>query len=142
MTLPANSSVGLLFSGGLDSSILAGHLLAEEFRVFPLYVASGLHWEEVEIDWARRYLLAIESTCLEELTVLQMPVADVYGRHWAITGRDVPDAESPDEAVYLPGRNPLLLLKARMWCQTMGVRRLAIGCLGTNPFPDATAEFF
>jgi 7-cyano-7-deazaguanine synthase len=138
----ANPSVGLLFSGGLDSSILAGHLLAEGFQVFPLYVAGGLFWEETELAWARRYLRAIGSPRLAALTVLKMPVADVYDQHWAVTGQQVPNADSPDEAVYLPGRNPLLLLKARIWCQMKGVRRLAIGCLGTNPFADATDEFF
>lgn len=135
-------TVGLLLSGGLDSSILTGHLLAEGYQVFPLYVASGLFWEETELAWARRYLAAIATERLAALTLLQMPVADVYGQHWAITGRQVPDADSPDEAVYLPDRNPLLLLKARMWCQQAGVHRLAIGSLGTNPFPDATDEFF
>lgn len=142
MTQASIPSVGLLFSGGLDSSILAGHLLAEGFRVFPLYVASGLYWEAAEQVWASRFLQAIPSPRLEALTLLQMPVADVYGQHWAITGKDVPDADSTDEAVYLPGRNPLLLLKARMWCQMQGIPRLAIGCLGTNPFADATDPFF
>lgn len=135
-------TVGVLLSGGLDSSILVGHLLDEGFQVFPLYVASGLFWEEAELTWARRYLQAIAAERLEPLTLLQMPVTDVYGRHWAITGEGVPDASSPDEAVYLPDRNPLLLLKAHMWCQQAAVPRLAIGSLGTNPFPDATDEFF
>jgi 7-cyano-7-deazaguanine synthase len=29
-----------------------------------------------------------------------------------------------------------------MWCQLHGVGTLAIGCLGNNPFADATEEFF
>jgi 7-cyano-7-deazaguanine synthase len=42
----------------------------------------------------------------------------------------------------LPGRNPLLLVKAAVWCQMNGVEELAIAPLASNPFPDATDEFF
>jgi 7-cyano-7-deazaguanine synthase len=42
----------------------------------------------------------------------------------------------------MPGRNPLLLIKARLWCQLHGIRQLAIGCLATSPFADASNEFF
>jgi 7-cyano-7-deazaguanine synthase len=66
----------------------------------------------------------------------------LYGDHWSVTGQNAPDAATSDEAVYLLGRNPLLLIKARLWCQLHGVSTLAIGCLGGNPFADATAGFF
>ena len=54
----------------------------------------------------------------------------------------MPDASTPDEAVYLPGRNPLLLVKATIWCRLQGIEKLALAPLGSNPFPDATPEFF
>jgi 7-cyano-7-deazaguanine synthase len=54
----------------------------------------------------------------------------------------VPDDASPDEAVFLPGRNPLLLVKPVLWCQMHGVRRLALATLANNPFDDATPAFF
>jgi 7-cyano-7-deazaguanine synthase len=59
-----------------------------------------------------------------------------------VTGRNVPSASQPDETVYLPGRNPLLVIKAHVWCQLHGVPRLALGALSGNPFADATDEFF
>jgi 7-cyano-7-deazaguanine synthase len=68
-------------------------------------------------------------------------VDDVYGDHWSISGEQVPDAASPDEHVYLPGRNPLLLIKARMWCERNEITTLALGTLATNPFADASSEF-
>jgi 7-cyano-7-deazaguanine synthase len=71
-----------------------------------------------------------------------MPVADLYGEHWSLTGRGVPGQTSPDEAVFLPGRNLLLLGKAMLWCHLHGVGAVALGSLQTNPFPDATPEFF
>src|SRR5207249_4297052 len=59
-----------------------------------------------------------------------------------ITGQGVPGADSPDEAVFLPGRNLLLLAKAMLWCHLNGVQKLALGLLGSNPFPDAGPAFF
>jgi len=134
--------VGLLFSGGLDSSILLGELLRQGNCVQPIYVQCGLFWEAEEFKATTEFLRAVACAKLRELVVLQLPTGDLYGQHWSITGRGVPDADSPDEAVYLPGRNPLLLLKARIWCQLNGIGTLAIGCLGNNPFADATEEFF
>ena len=76
------------------------------------------------------------------LVVLEMPLGDVYGEHWSLTGRGVPDAASPDTAVYLPGRNALLLIKPVLWCRLHGIEELALAVLASNPFDDATPEFF
>jgi 7-cyano-7-deazaguanine synthase len=59
-----------------------------------------------------------------------------------VTGRDVPDDHSPDEAVYLPGRNLLLLSKSSVWCALNGIPTIALGTLAANPFPDADRAFF
>ena len=137
------SNVALLFSGGLDSSILLVELLAAYRRVQPLYVSCGFAWQDAELYWARRYLEAIGAAELAPLVVLSMSLADVYGGdHWSITGRDVPLADDPDERVYLPGHNPLLLIKADVWCRLHGVEQLALGALASNPFPDASDAFF
>lgn len=136
------STIGLLASGGLDSSILLGHLLESGRRVQPIYVWFGLAWQEAELAGLRRFLNALASPRLLPLTVLEMPVADLYGDHWSISGRGVPDRETPDEAVYLPGRNALLIVKAAVWCQMRGIDELALAPLASNPFPDATPEFF
>lgn len=134
--------VALLYSGGLDSSILLLKLLADGRRVQPLYVQSGLIWEAGELRACRRFLEAVATPNLAELVTLELPLADLYGDHWSVTGLGVPGGDSPDEAVYLPGRNPLLAVKACVWCQLHGVEQLAIGCLGTSPFADASPEFF
>lgn len=140
--LPSSLPMGLLISGGLDSSILAGTLLARACRVQPFYVRSGLIWEDDELRATRRYLKAIASPRLGELVILDLPIGDLYGEHWSTTGCQTPGAASPDEAVYLPGRNALLLLKAAVWCQLHDLRQLALGVLGSNPFADARSDFF
>jgi len=140
-------SLAVLISGGLDSAILLGDALRRGDGVQPLFVRCGLAWEEVELACLRRYLDALHPAThvagsLKPLAILEQPVADVYGQHWSITGRGVPDAGTPDEAVFLPGRNVLLLSKAILWCHLHGVPAVALGALQTNPFPDATPAFF
>ena len=134
--------IGLLTSGGLDSSILLGHLLDTGRRVQPFYVRSHLLWEREELAAVDRFLRAVALPALEELVVLDLPLEDLYDGHWSLTGRGVPDFASPDTAVYLPGRNALLLVKAALWCRLHGIEELALAVLGANPFADATPEFF
>ncbi len=112
-------------------------MLAEGHRVWPLFVDCQWQWQPTELRWARRFLRAIRQPRLEELVVLHMPLADVYHGHWSITGRGVPGADEPDGHVYLPGHNPLLLVKARIWCDLHQVGTLALGTLSGNPFADA-----
>jgi len=137
-----SSTIGVLASGGLDSCILIGHQLEQGNLVRPFYIRSGLFWEAAEHRALQRFLTAIAAPGLAPLVTLELPLSDVYGEHWSITGRNVPGSESPDDAVFLPGRNALLVIKAALWCQLHGVGQLALGTLGSNPFPDATSGFF
>jgi 7-cyano-7-deazaguanine synthase len=66
----------------------------------------------------------------------------VYGRHWSLTGRGVPSARTPDSAMYLPGRNVLLLGHAAVYAVGQGHSTLALGTLASNPFGDASQRFF
>jgi 7-cyano-7-deazaguanine synthase len=138
----SKTTLAILFSAGLDSSILLAHLLAAGHRIQPLYVECDLYWQREELRWARRFLQAVDGPGLKPLVVLKLPLADLYDDHWSVTGRGVPPADTPDVAVYLPGRNPLLMIKAHVWCRLHGVPRLALGALKSNPFADATDEFF
>jgi len=76
-----------------------------------------------------------------ELVVLDMPLADVYADHWSVTGRDIPGGDTPDEAVYLPAQSAAAD-QSRLWCARHDINELAIGSLESNPFADATDEFF
>jgi 7-cyano-7-deazaguanine synthase len=144
MPKPTRDEVAVLASGGLDSAILCVDLLEKFQQVHPLYIRCGLRWENEELASLRRFLVAVGRDSIAGLVVLDEPVRDVYGEHWSTggAGTPVPGAETPDEAVYLPGRNLLLTVKAALWCRLRGIGTLALGSLGSNPFPDSTANFF
>ncbi len=133
--------VAVLSSGGLDSCVLLAHL-ARRRQVFPLYVESGLAWEALERQVLDAFLNAVQGPNLSPLSVLEMPVRNLYGDHWSTSGKNVPAANAPDLEVYLPGRNVLLLGLAAVWGAINDVSDIAIGSLDQNPFPDATPEFF
>jgi len=133
-------TVGILVSGGLDSCILLKRLLDDGHAVQPFYIRGGLCWQAAEQAALERFIAAVSCRRLRPLVVLDLPMGDVYGDHWSVTGRDVPAADTPDEAVYLPGRVALLTVKAALWCQLHGIGSLALATLGTNPFDDATAS--
>lgn len=139
---PTSDARAILISGGLDSAILLAESLREGAPVHPLYVRCGLSWEGEERRHLDCFLDAIRTSSLCPLQILDVPVADLLDGHWSVTGQNVPDAASPDEAVFLPGRNVLLLGKAMLWCHLHGVPSVALACLESNPFPDATPAFF
>ena len=131
----------VLLSGGLDSAVL----LAEEAsrgEVQPIYVSAGLAWEPAERAMIAR-LLANGGVRrrVRPLVSLSVDMRDVYAAtHWSIQGRP-PAYHTPDEDVYLPGRNIILLGKAGVYCAAAGLGRLVLGTLAHNPFPDATPQF-
>ncbi|HEY6429684.1 MAG TPA: 7-cyano-7-deazaguanine synthase [Acidimicrobiales bacterium] len=133
------ATVAVLASGGLDSAILVGELLRQGRAVQPIYIRFGLTWEAVEETHLRRFL---ETMPARGLVTLGFPIADVYGAHWSLSATDVPDADSPDDAVYLPGRNLLLVAKAAVWCALHDISTIALGTLKGNPFSDSSATFF
>lgn len=139
---PNRDGVAVLASGGLDSAVLAAEYLGEGRVVQPIYVRFGLAWEEIEETHLRRFLDTLQSSRLRPLVTLALPVADTYGSHWSLSADDVPDADTPDEAVYLPGRNLLLLAKSSIWCALHGYPTIALGTLKGNPFADSSREFF
>ena len=109
----------------------------------PIYVGVGLAWESAERAMVGALLesdAAVAAACAL-LVALSVDMRDVYAAtHWAVTGTP-PAYHTPDEDVYLPGRNIVLLAKAGVYCATAGIDRIVLGTLGHNPFPDATPEF-
>lgn len=134
----------VLVSGGLDSAVLLGDEAAHApaMTVQPVYVSVGLAWEEAERQMVARLLQSAPlAGRVKPLVSLAVDMRDVYAAsHWAVTG-EPPSYHTPDEDVYLPGRNVILLGKAGVFAAAAGLDRIVIGTLAHNPFPDATPEF-
>lgn len=133
--------VAVLISAGLDSAVLAAWE-ARRARVHPIYVSTGLAWEQQELAALDRLLATPTFKSLAPLARLTFTVRDLYpATHWALRG-EPPAFDTPDEDVYLTGRNIILLTKASIHCAQHKIDRIALGPLAGNPFPDATPEFF
>jgi len=135
----------VMLSGGLDSAVLAAGE-ARTYVVHPVYVAGGLAWEEGEQRVIRELLsrppFIGAPHPVQPLTRLEFSMRDVYpDSHWAVTGHP-PAYDTPDEDVYLHGRNIALLSKAAVYAATRKISRIVVAPLAGNPFPDATPQFF
>jgi 7-cyano-7-deazaguanine synthase len=139
-----NQTVCVLTSGGLDSAVLIAELAAEYAAVQPVYVRCGLFWEAAERYWLQRFLKRLRGRYhnIRPLKALSMDLREIYGDHWSLTGKNVPDYHSDDFEVYLPGRNITLLAKTAVFCVLRGISTIATASLNTNPFPDGTPQFF
>ncbi len=140
--MKSSGKMAVLTSGGLDSAILVHQLLKSGATVYPIYIRSGHVWENAELYWLKRYLKAVSNRRLKSLTILSCETGDLYKGHWSLTGKKIPNAESNDRKVYLPGKNLLLITKAAVYCSLNKIPALALAPLKTNPFPDAKASFF
>jgi 7-cyano-7-deazaguanine synthase len=136
------ATCAVLLSGGLDSAVLLAEEAAAHSKVQPIYVKVGLAWEAAEAAMVEHFLASTRfAHPVAPLASLGVDMRDVYAAtHWAIEGRP-PGYHTPDEDVYLPGRNVILLGKAGVYCAAAGIGRLVLGTLGHNPFPDATPDF-
>jgi 7-cyano-7-deazaguanine synthase len=145
-------SSAVLFSGGLDSAVLlaavaeAARKRGQE-RVLALYVSVGFAWEAEERRVAAALLATAPFAGVGDLVTLSFDMRDVFpATHWAMRGTP-PAYDTPDEDVFIDGRNVILLAKAAVYMAAAVRPRpsaltLFVGPLAGNPFPDATPEFF
>jgi len=140
---PPAAGSAVLFSGGLDSAVLLAAERRDHALVWPVHVRSGLAWEDAEARVIDGLLAAAPfAGQVQPLTTIAVDMRDVYPRtHWAVAGQ-APAYATPDEDVYIEGRNIILISKAAVLCARLGADRLVLGPLAGNPFPDATGAFF
>jgi 7-cyano-7-deazaguanine synthase len=135
----------VLFSAGLDSAVLLACAVRENpgTSIQPIYVNAGLAWEAEERAVADRLLRSgVYGREVLDLTILTVDMRDVYPpTHWAVRG-EPPAYDTPDEDVFIEGRNIVLLSKTAILMARRGITRVLLGPLAGNPFPDATSQFF
>jgi 7-cyano-7-deazaguanine synthase len=134
--------VAILASGGLDSSVMLGVVAHSGRQVYPVYIRAGLSWEAAELATLRRFIRTLASPNVRPVTALKLPMSDLAGDHWSMTGRDVPGYNAALSSNYILGRNLILLSKAAIFCARNQIGEIAMAPLESNPFPDARPEFF
>jgi 7-cyano-7-deazaguanine synthase len=139
---PVFGRIAILASGGLDSSVMLGIVARAGRQVFPIYIRAGLSWERDELATLRRFVRALKLPNVEPVSVLKLPMSDLAGDHWSVTGRKVPGYQAAVASNYILGRNLTLLTKAAIFCARNQIGDLAMAPLESNPFPDARPEFF
>ena len=135
-------AIAVLLSGGLDSAVLVAQEATRDL-VQPIYVSVGFAWESEEQRMLERLLAAPPfSGRIAPAVLLQFDMRDIFAAsHWAVAGTP-PAFDTPDEDVYIDGRNVILLSKAAVYMARHDIPRVMIGPLAGNPFPDATPAFF
>ena len=146
----AEKYTAVLFSAGLDSAVLLADALARrgaDETVQALYVAVGFAWEAEERGMAARLLGAAPfAGRTTPAVMLSFDMRDVFpDTHWAVRGTP-PAFDTPDEDVFLDGRNVILTSKAAVFIARHArprytSARLLMGTLAGNPVPDATPDF-
>jgi 7-cyano-7-deazaguanine synthase len=137
------SRCAVLFSGGLDSAVLLAHEIHSGVTALPIHVRSGFAWEDDEATAIARLLSTapFAGQCQTPATI-SVDMRDVFpSSHWAVRG-SAPAYDTPDQDVYLEGRNLTLLSKTAILCARRSIPRIVLGPLAGNPFPDARPEFF
>jgi 7-cyano-7-deazaguanine synthase in queuosine biosynthesis len=120
------SPIGLMFSGGIDSTALLNHLLTTGCRVVPIYVRSSLPNQAAEMLSVVRTLRSLTTPVLEGLVTLDLSLEDNNPRantHHRM-GRT---AAGPMPQFSRDVRQMLLFLTAAQWCAKNGVVQLASG---------------
>lgn len=134
---PPQPNLVVLASGGMESALML-HRAAPRLNT-ALYVAFGFAWEGAEKRHLRRLLPRL-GVDLGRLAVMRYSFP-VQAGHWARGDGPVPDAASPDEAVYLPARNLVLLTAATPFALSLPEGEVWLGSLRGNPFSDAGPAF-
>jgi 7-cyano-7-deazaguanine synthase len=139
---PIAGRIAILASGGLDSSVMLGVIARKGRHVYPIYIQAGLGWEKHELPTLKRFIRTLKLPNVEPVKVLKLPMGDLGGDHWSVTGRGVPGYNAALSSNYILGRNLSLLAKAAIFCARERIGEITMAPLESNPFPDARPEFF
>ncbi|MGH7932677.1 MAG: 7-cyano-7-deazaguanine synthase [Candidatus Binataceae bacterium] len=134
--------IAVLASGGMDSAVMLANIARGGRQVFPVYIRAGLSWERDELAALRRFVRALKMRNIKAITTLKLPMVDVSGDHWSMTGRNIPGYYAGPTSNYILGRNLSLLAKTAIFCARNRIGEIAMAPLEANPYPDARPEFF
>lgn len=118
--------IGILFSGGVESTCLLYYYLGKNYLVYPIYVRCGFPWERLELENARN-LWHITKGRYKNL--MPLAVVSLHRKRVKLN------------SLFIPLRNMTLILSCANLLLSKGIKELAIGSLGIYPFPDNNSEY-
>lgn len=134
--------VVLLFSGGIDSTVLYYWLIDSNYDVFPIHINYGqtTHLGEVKaikeitlsLGEVSRPIYSIDIPSLREIGSGSL-VGEVTGNNYSLN-RWVRDE-------FFPNRNMILISIAASYAFKMNINKLAIGVAGENSYSDTRSPF-
>jgi 7-cyano-7-deazaguanine synthase len=133
--------VAVLCSGGLDSAVLLVEMGRAAGDAVPVFVRAGHVWETAERAALARFVAAVDDARIRPVRDLAVPMDDVFGPRWPMTGDGFPAWDAPDQANEIRGRNLVLLAKTLVVAAVESWPTIVLACLRGNPFPDATPSF-
>lgn len=130
----------LLFSGGIDSTVLLFWLISRNFEVFPLFINYGQKSYEGELKAVNKILKDLNKQ--NNLLILDLHELKFVGSG-ALVGEYPKNASSHDEWYtneFFPNRNMILLSIATAYGYKINVFKIAIGVVGIS-YQDTTKSF-
>jgi len=119
--------IGILFSGGLESTSLVALYKELNYKPILIYIRSGFKWEEAEIFYAKQ----IAKYFNEDLLVLDLVFPNTP---------DLGEVSSVKENIILM-RNLFLITNAANFLVNENVFNLSIGLFGDKNYPDTSLEY-
>ncbi len=123
-----NNKIGILFSGGLESTSLILYYKQKNYDISLLYIKSGYIWEEVEVKSAKKiaefYDLELDILdCSKPLEVNQLGKVKTVKQN------------------IIPLRNLTLLTFASLHFYKKNILSIAFGLQEDNSYPDTSLEY-
>jgi len=119
--------IGILFSGGLESTSLVAFYKELNYKPILIYIKVGFIWEEAEIFYAKQ----IAKYFNEDLLVLDLVFPNTP---------DLGEVNSVEENIILM-RNLFLITNVANYLVNEKVFNLAIGLFGDKNYPDTSLEY-
>lgn len=122
------NKIGILLSGGLESTSLINHYKKQNFVIYPIYIKFGYLWEETELFYAKR---------IAEFYKLTLEILD-YSR---ILNVSQLGKVNRVEKNIIPLRNLSLFTFAAIYFFNKNIYQIAIGLQGSNEYPDTSLNY-
>jgi 7-cyano-7-deazaguanine synthase len=130
-----SEKIALLFSGGVESTILLYHYLEQGFTIYPVSILGGFKYEEIEKIHAENIWNSFNKKYPNQLKKIK--IINFDWRTKERKGRP----QNPEETS-IPLRNLLLVSHVALYMNEVGIEKVGSGILGYDSYPDASKKYF